>query len=72
MLNVKPMVANRADAPRPSPRQIARYIKDVQGQLATISEAAGLPVLAALCRGAALEAARAERAHSPDGGDEAA
>ncbi|NDC59030.1 MAG: hypothetical protein EBZ50_09465 [Alphaproteobacteria bacterium] len=66
------MVAKRADAPRPSPRQIARYIKDVQGQLATMSEAAGLPVLAALCRGAAHEAARSERAHSPKGGDEAA
>ncbi len=66
VVKMKPMVAPRSDAPRPSPRQIARYIKDVQSQLATMAEAAELPVLAALCRGAALEAARSAHRHGLD------
>lgn len=66
MVKLKPMVASGSRPPRPSPRQIARYIKDVQSQLAAMSEAADLPVLAALCRGAALEAARSVQRHGLD------
>jgi len=66
------MVVDRDAAPRPSPRQIARYIKDVQGQLAHMADAAELPVLAALCRGAAVEAARSEAAYAGSTGEDAA